>query len=91
MTNQRPICPECGSPLIVSVDTIGTWSRKINKDGSLHKVINRSSGQPNGPSFLECENRNCNFSYDTEHASHDEHNPSLDSWIEEHRMELWLW
>lgn len=89
MTNKCPECPACGSPLIVSVDTTGTWSRKIKKDGRLYKVINYSVGQPNGPSFLECSNNNCHFSYDTEHASHDEPNPELDEWIEEHREELW--
>lgn len=27
--NKCPKCPECGSPLILSVDTTGVWSRKI--------------------------------------------------------------
>ena len=34
--NKCPKCPECGSPLILSVDTTGVWSRKIKKDGNLH-------------------------------------------------------
>lgn len=66
--NKCPKCPECGSPLILSVDTTGVWSRKIKKDGNLHKVINKSFGQPNGASFFECSKYGCGFSYDTEHV-----------------------
>jgi hypothetical protein len=87
--NKCPKCPACGSPLILSVDTTGVWSRKIKKDGNLHKVINKSFGQPNGASFFECSKYGCGFSYDTEHASHDEPVPELDTWIEEHRNEIW--
>ena len=48
MKNEYPKCPECGCPLILSVDTTGKWSRKINKDGYLCKIINKSYGLPNG-------------------------------------------
>lgn len=75
------------------IDFIGRYNRgmeqKNQKDGNLHKVINKSFGQPNGASFFECSKYGCGFSYDTEHASHDEPVPELDTWIEEHRNEIW--
>ena len=87
MKNEYPKCPECGCPLILSGDTTGKWSRKINKDGYLCKIINKSYGHPNGASYLECPR--CRFSYDTEHASYDESIPELDEWINKHKKELW--
>ena len=81
MKNEYPKCPECGCPLILSVDTTGKWSRKINKDGYLCKIINKSYGHPNGASYLECPR--CRFS------SYDESIPELDEWINKHKKELW--
>lgn len=87
--NKQPICPNCGRPLVLSTHTIGIWSRKIKKDGSLYKIINKSCGHPNGISFLQCEKYGCKFSYNIDYASCDEPIPELNAWIENHRKELW--
>lgn len=84
-------CPICGNDLELVVDTVGSWMRKINKNGNLHKTINKSIGRPNGASYLECNI--CHYTYDCEHCSKDEQNKQLDEWIDEHYDEImngWL-
>lgn len=85
--NKCPKCPDCGSPLIFSTSTTGEWSRKINKDGNLHKTINKSLGIPQGASFLNCSSE-CGFVYSIEPTMGDEHFPKLDTWIKEHIDDL---
>lgn len=84
-------CPDCGKDLEIEVSTCSTNRRKINKDGSLHKVINRGTGQPYGSTFLVCSDTKCGFAYDTEHASHHEPIKLFDDWISEHLEEITAW
>lgn len=82
----KPICPDCGADLELGVNIAGMWTRKIKKDGHLHKTVNRCSGYTNGATFLICPK--CNFSYDCEHASYDIPVKKLDEWISEHLEEI---
>lgn len=82
----KPMCPECGAELELGIDVAGAWTRKIKKDGNLHKTINRCTGHPNGASYLICPK--CKFSYDCEHASQDIPVKELDEWIHEHLEEI---
>lgn len=83
-------CPVCGRDLELAVDECITISKKIRKNGELHKVTNRSyRGDVVGAPYLKCESTKCNFSYDVERASHDERIKELDDWIQEHLEEIY--
>lgn len=47
------------------------------------------SGSVSGAPYLKCSNYLCNFTYDVEHASHDETVKKLDDWIIEHLDEIY--
>lgn len=64
------------------------WTRKIKKDGHLHKIINRCTGHVNETSFLICPE--CQFIYDSEYASYDISIKELDDWIAEHLEEIMM-
>lgn len=83
-------CPKCGGDLALYVDVVCTHSKKIKKDGTLHKTMNYSTrGEATGAPYLKCEKPNCFFSYDVEHASKDIHIPEIDNWITEHLEEIY--
>lgn len=83
-------CPACGRDLELAVDECITISKKICKNGELHKVTNRSCrGDVVGAPYLKCESMKCNFSYDIEHVSHDKCIKALDDWIQEHLEEIY--
>lgn len=83
-------CPHCGNDLELYVDVVTTHSKKIKNDGSLYKTMNYSTGgSVSGAPYLKCSNYLCDFTYDVEHASHDETVKKLDDWIIEHLDEIY--
>lgn len=82
-------CPECGGKLVLCVDVVHTYTKKIKNDGSLYKEASCSKDEETtGAPYLECENNKCDYSYDTEHASGDISVPEFDDWIWEHSDEI---
>lgn len=85
--DKSPKCPYCGETLEIKITVNAHWGRKIKKDGTLHKVINRSTGTPTDIIFLKCPKYMCNFYYDVS-TTPEKSYPLLDEWIDEHYEEI---
>ena len=83
-------CPICREDLVLKMDECISLSRKIKKDGNLHKVINKSErGRVLGTPYLSCSSIYCDFTYDVEHRSQDKPIKEIDDWIFEHLEEIY--
>lgn len=81
MANKRKIpCPKCGGQLLFGVKAESSLSRKINKDGTLSKVIHQGTRHLTDVYYLQCDEYRCDFLY---HLSYPSMNKETIDYLEE--------
>lgn len=77
------VCPICGGQLSLAVRVNTSWSKKIKKDGTLHKVVNTWRGEKTDNYFLECNSLKCGFIYNLTNKNKEQKKYELlDKWFE---------
>lgn len=84
-----PICPKCGSKLVMATDAKCSFIRFIKEDGTVSTMppIKQIDSSFEPSPYLLCRKHNCGFSYKVNSSS--EHIAELDEWLSEHREHLW--
>lgn len=86
MVNSRKIpCPKCGGQLLFKVKAESSLSRKINKDGTLSKVVHQGIRILTDVYYLHCDEYCCGFIYNLSYPNMNENSIDyLDKWYDEY-------